>query len=692
MWRFRNDKGRILFCCGIIACITFIVFFPSLNNDFTNWDDGHYVTDNPDIKGVTPRNLTKILSSNYVGLYQPLTMLTYMAEYRFFHLNPTVYHCTNLILHIINAILVFALIYGLSGSYLTSLLVGLLFAVHPMRVESVAWIAERKDVLSAFFYFLSLLFYVRYTKNGGRKFYWFCALALVFSLLSKPMAVSQPFVLLLIDYLCGKRLNKRALLAKVPFFALVAVFAVAAFSIQMGNAPDSRYDSLSIIKKICVPFYGMVFYLFKSIAPVHLSAYYPFPEKTDIVMNSMLFASPFLVSGAAAAVYYFRTRSRTLVFGSLFFFITVLPVLQIVRTGAVIVAERYTYIPMVGIYLLFAALYGFLFKNKLAYSNAVKSILVASLSILMVVFACITYARCGVWKDSLSLWNDCIAKYPVAAAYNNRGNFYNSNGNYDRAIEDFNRAIVLDSQYSWAYYNRGLAYHDKGDFDRAINDYTKAIRFKPSFSAVAFYNRGKAYTNKSDYDHAIEDFNQAIRLNPRYFEAYDNRGVAYCAKGDYDHAIEDHTDAIRLNPRDTLAYNDRGFAYSQRGDFSRAIEDYTQAVRLNPTFVRAYNNRGIARKARGDFDGAIEDFTEAIKINSTIACGSYCIRGMIYCYKGDYDRGIEDFSKAIKLNPQDGELYYYRGLAYKARGDVSSAADDFRKACDAGFAPACKEQ
>ena len=155
----------LLFCCSIIACITFIAFLPSLENGFTNWDDDKYVVDNPDIKDVTLHNLAKISSSNYLGNYQPLTMLTYMVEYSFFNLNPAIYHCTNLLLHIINCLLVFALIYGLSGSYITSLLVALLFAIHPMRVESVAWIAERKDVLSAFFYFFSLLFYIKYLKR-----------------------------------------------------------------------------------------------------------------------------------------------------------------------------------------------------------------------------------------------------------------------------------------------------------------------------------------------------------------------------------------------------------------------------------------------------------------------------------------------------------------------------------------------
>ena len=274
----RKDFRRAFFCCAIIAGTTLIAFLPSLNNGFTNLDDDKYVADNPDIKGVTLHNLSKIFSSSYVGNYQPFSMLTYMAEYSLFTLNPKPYHATNLLLHIVNGCLVVMLIYGLSGSYLTGLLVGLLFAVHPMRVESVAWIAERKDVLSALFYFVSLLFYLRYINKNKRKFYWLCALSFLFSLLSKPMAVSLPVVLLLIDYLNNRKLNKEAILNKIPFFALSAVFCVITLLTQLAGS-KSQYINFSLFHQVFAPFYGIVFYLLKTAFPVSLCAFYPFPAR-----------------------------------------------------------------------------------------------------------------------------------------------------------------------------------------------------------------------------------------------------------------------------------------------------------------------------------------------------------------------------------------------------------------------------
>jgi tetratricopeptide (TPR) repeat protein len=578
----QKDIRRILLYCGIIAGITFIAFLPSLNNGFANIDDDYYVIDNPDIRGFTLHNLVKVFSSKYVDNYQPLTMLTYMTEYHFFQLNPTVYHCTNLFLHIINCLLVFALFYGLSGRYLTGLLVALLFAIHPMRVESVAWIAERKDVLSSFFYFLSLLSYIRYLKKGDRKFYYWCGLSLLFSLLSKPMAVSQPFVLLLIDYVSNKKPDKKTLLDKIPFFAMAVVFAAIALLTQKVSLPNLEYASLSTLQRICIPFYGMAFYVVKSIVPIHLCSYFPFPAASDGGMTFMLFAAPFLVIAGAAAVYYFRGYSRKLVFGSLFFFITALPVLQIVPVGGAIVAERYTYIPMLGIYFIFAALFTFLLKKKFRDSHTIKTLLIVGVSIPIIIFACITNYRCGVWKDSFSLWNDVIAKNPVAIAYIGRGSAWNGKADYDHAIEDFDRALTLhpaSALASLAYNNRGTAYNGKGDYNRAIEDFNQAIELDSKY-IDAYYNRGVAYSYKGDYDRAIEDYTQAIRLKPTYTFAYCNRGVAYCYKDDYDRAIEDFSQAIMLNPMDAQAYNTRGLAYKAKNDYVLASYDFKKACNL----------------------------------------------------------------------------------------------------------------
>ena len=569
---------RVFFYCSIIAGITFFAFWPSLSNGFTNWDDEGYVVDNPDIKGRTFHNAAKLFSSIYVSNYQPITMLSYMAEYRFFQLNPVVYHCTNLLLHIMNGLLVFALIYGLSGKQSTSLLVALLFAVHPLRVESVAWIAERKDVLSALFYFLSLLSYLRYVKKTGRKFYGFCLLSLALSLLSKPVAVSQPFVLLLIDYVNNRKIDKKNLLEKAPFFAVAVLFAGLTVFTQKGAGagPILEYPALSTMTRVCAPFYGLFFYVFKSIVPVHLSALYPFPARLDARMNISLLVSLPLVIGVAAAIYHYRGRLQKLVFGPLFFLITLLPMLQIIRIGDAIVAERYTYIPMLGVYYFFAECFRHVIKGKLLDNKAAKGLLWAGVGMSLIIFACMTRQRCGVWNNSLSLWNDVIEKFPCAIAYIHRGLAYSAAKDNDRAMQDYVRAITLDPDYAPAYNDLGAAFKDKGDYGRAIENYTRAIGLCPRY-AKAYGNRGIAYKNKGDNGRAIEDYTRAITLDPRFAAAYNNRGVAYNALGDHDRAIDDLTRALALNPEYAMAYYNRGLAFKAKGEESRSLADFNKA-------------------------------------------------------------------------------------------------------------------
>jgi tetratricopeptide (TPR) repeat protein len=499
-----------------------------------------------------------------------------MAEYRFFQLNPVVYHWTNLLLHSINCLLVFALMYGLSGKRLTGLLVALLFAVHPLRVESVAWVAERKDVLSALFYFLSLLSYLRYVKKTGRTSYGFCLVSLALSLLSKPVAVSQPFVLLLIDYINNRKIDKRNLLEKAPFFALAVLFASVTVFTQKGPAPILEYPALSTITRVCSPFYGLVFYVVKSIIPVHLSALYPFPARLDGSMDIMLLASLFLVIGVAAAIYHYRGRLRKLVFGSLFFLITLLPMLQIIRIGDAIVAERYTYIPMLGVYYFFVECFGYVIGGKLLDNKAAKGLLWAGVGMSLIIFACMTRQRCGVWNNSLSLWNDVIEKFPCAIAYIHRGLAYSAAKDNERAMQDYARAITLNPNYAPAYNDLGAAYKDKGDYDRAIENYTRAIGLCPGY-AKAYGNRGIAYKNKGDNARAIEDYTRAIALDPRFAVAYNNRGVAYNGQGDHDRAIEDLSHAIMLNPGYAMAFYNRGLAYKAKGYNDRARVDFNKA-------------------------------------------------------------------------------------------------------------------
>jgi tetratricopeptide (TPR) repeat protein len=531
-------------------------------------------------------------------------------------------------------------------------LTALLFAIHPLRVESVAWIAERKGMLSAFFYLLSLISYIRYRASGRRAHYALCVLTFVLALMSKSMAMSQPFVLLLIDYLQGRSIDKKSLVEKAPFFGMAGVFAcIAYFSVQdtMSQGPH-----FTIVQSILSPAYNICFYLVKTIFPLRLCALYNMTDH-QAGLTLIMGLSAVAVCGIAAAVYFSRRLSKKPIFCALFFLVTLLPTLQIVSSGGwTTIADRYTYIPLIGVYFLIATAFSFLLQKAFRKNRAASIVLMVGGGAVMVIFGFMTYNQCSIWKDGLTLWNDVVNKSPSALAYSNRGFAYATQHEYERAIADYHRAVELNPGYAPIYNNLGNAYSALGDAALALDNYNHAIAIDNRY-AQAFGNRGIAYKMTGDLNRAIDDFSQAIRLAPRYAQAYGNLGSAYCYRGDLDKAETAYNRAISLNPEYAEGYYGRGLALCFKGDLKRAVEDFNRAIAINPSYAEAYNSQGVAYRDMGNLQGAIESFTHALSLNSRYA-----------------------------------QAYYGRGLAYKALGDFATASEDMHKACDLGIKAACE--
>jgi len=671
---------RKLIICVIILIITFFGFYPCLNNGFTNWDDDEYVTGNIFIRELSLQKMAKVFASFFYGAYIPLTTFSYALEYHFFKLNPHAYHATNFAIHLLNSLLVFLLIFLLSNNTGVAGLTAVLFGIHPLHVESVAWITERKDMLYSFFFLGAAIAYIYYRRNEWVKFYYLSLILFILSLLSKPAAVTLPLVLIAFDYLLGRKFDRKMLLEKAPFFILSVVFIVIAMFAQHSIGAMRQGPLSTIFYNILISTRIILFYLLKTIAPVKLSCHYPLPQKIEGWLPNIFLFSPIIIGGLIVLIFLSHKYTRKIAFGTLFFIITILPVLQLISVGQII-ADRYTYIPLIGIFYILTEGFSSLWKLN---NKMVKFFLGIILIVIIVLLSYLSRLRCGVWKDGITLWSDVIKTYPqIPYAYNNRGILYAQMKAYAWAINDFNQSLMLNPDLEEVYNNRGLVFYFKGDYELAISDFNEALRIKPDY-AEAYNNRGYTYYSKEEFNKAIEDFNNALRFNSNYANAYSNRGNTYLAVEDYVRAVADFSEAIEINPYLAEVYNSRGNAYTSLGNYDRAIIDFTQTIKINPSFAEAYNNRGIAYCYKGDNDKALTDFNEALRINHNYA-SAYNNRGNVYSGLGKLDRALTDFNTAIRIDSTFADAYYNRAMLYFKKKEYNLALRDLIKFKEFGY-------
>ncbi|HRZ86810.1 MAG TPA: tetratricopeptide repeat protein [bacterium] len=564
-----NNRKLLFIAAASLVIVVTACFSPVFRAQFVNYDDDKMVYQNPKITELSPQSVKLFFTSDYVGLYHPLVLLSYAIEHRFFRLDPAPYHVTNLCLHLCSTLLVLWIAWMLSANVWVAFITALLFGIHPLHVESVAWVSERKDVLYAFFFLSSFAAYLSYRKKGSLAYYGASVVLFVMSLLSKPMAITLPLVLCLADFLTKRTWDRKAFIDKIVFFALAALFAAATVMIHYTSGEISPRPPFAFWQKIFVAAYGFVFYIGKMLFPVKLSCIYPYPEDIYQRMPLLFLLSPLIAGTLFGLAAYSLRKTRVAAFGLLFYLVTVAPVLQFFPAGGEAVpADRYTYIPLLGLfYVIGAGIAG------IASRAATRRFIVPSVIAVFLILAALTYRRCAVWHDSISLWDDVLKTRPRAAlAYSNRGAEYFLRKDYDRALADLRNALAINPNAADVYNNRGVLYNEIGDFGRAVADFTQAIALKPGISHM-----------------------------------YDNRGLAYYHQGDRAEALEDFTEAIRLDPRNCTSHNNRGILLSDNRDYKAAIADYDTAVRIAPRYADAYHNRAVAYFYMNDFDSAWRD-------------------------------------------------------------------------------------
>jgi tetratricopeptide (TPR) repeat protein len=534
--------------------------------------------------------------------------------------DPGPYHWTNLLLHLANTALVFFFVRLLSKDrFWTAGATALFFGIHPMHVESVAWIAERKDVLYSFFYLIGLVLYVRYLDT--KRWLWLLPvfLAYVLSAASKPAAIVFPLMLLAIDWFRRRKFTPVVWLEKLPFVLVSAAGGYVTLLAQ--HSVGATAIQWSPFQKVLFASYGTVMYVVKFFLPFRLSAIYPYIhyEGSDalgaefyVAGVALLVAIPFLV--------WLCRRSRPVLFGTLFFFINIILVLQIATVGQAVMAERYTYLPYIGLVFAMAWWLDARGDEAAGVPGALRAAIAAVLLLLIPVSAVATWARCEVWRNSETLWNDTIGKYPgkIYDAYTHRGNYYRDvRGNYRAALADFDAAIRLNPGVARGWNFRGMAFAQMGQLDSAAVCFEEAIRLDPQY-ASALSNRGGVKLSRGDAAGAVVDLTQALERDPRVWGAYTNRALAYSTLGRHDEAAADLRVALQVNPghRENFVYrNALGLELAAAGRPVEAIAAYDEAIRTTPAgdprVGAFYLNRARSRAASGDSTGARADVEEA---------------------------------------------------------------------------------
>jgi tetratricopeptide (TPR) repeat protein len=641
--KIRNPEILLAFSA---AGITFVIFLKALQNGFVNWDDNLYVYGNVFIRSLDARFFRWAFTDFQTsGNWHPLTWLSHALDYRIWGIDPTGHHLTSVLLHAMNTFLVVILVVILlesarrktkegalltgKGILIAGFTTGLLFGIHPLHVESVAWVSERKDVLCAFFYLLSLLLYAGYAEGAEEKpqparlllnrKYLLALIFFVLALLSKPMAVTLPLVLLILDWFPYERIGDgKASLAviveKAPFFVLSIAFSAVAVLAQASGGSLVGLRSAPLQERLAVAASSLVSYLREMLLPLNLSPFYPYPKEVSLLSFHYLWAFLAVAGITAACLLSYRKRGRKLWLAVwTFYVITLLPVLGLVQIGEQSMADRYSYLPSIGLFLIaglaVAAVSGRIFA--VARRDGRRTIFAAGTLAIVAVMSYITIQQIGVWKDGITLWDDVIGKEPgVSFAYNNRGLVYDDMGLYDRAMKDYDRSIALKPDFFRPYNNRGVLLIKEGMLDEAIRDFDKSIALNPSFDE-AYMNRGIAYDRKGLFDKSTEDFSKALSLNPLSYETLINRGVACGARGLLDEAIQNYSKAISINPYSDKAFNNMGVIYYKEGLYDKAVANYSRALAINPGFKEAHYNRAMAYMRLGIADRAAEDLRYA---------------------------------------------------------------------------------
>jgi protein O-mannosyl-transferase len=677
--------------CLCLTAITVAAFWGVQKCEFVNYDDEDYVFGNSHIQhGFTNESIRWAFTEGHASNWHPITWLSHMLDYKLFGLDSGKHHVVNLLIHLLNVLLLFWILKDTTGAIWKSAVAACLFAIHPLRVESVAWVAERKDVLSAMFWMLTTLAYVRYSRRPGAVRYFLVLVLFVWGLMSKAMLVTLPFVLLLMDYWPLDRLQENAqtsraksqadqkgskksspvhlLREKIPLFLLAAVASVITYIVQQkGGATEYRLPLDTRVANAAISYLA---YIKKMVWPNGLAPFYPHPE--DAISFEFAIAASILLLIVSILAIRFGRKYKYLPVGWFWYLGTLVPVIGIIQVGGQAYADRYTYIPMTGLFIAVVWLVPQLvsnWKHKKEVLCFLSFIVVLGLSIC-------TYIQQQYWRDTITLFehalsvteNNYVAHYVIADPLRTKGRLKEAVDHYSQSLR-----IQPNGRYR-ALNGMGLALIDLGEFDEAIKNLKMALNIKPD-SYEVHTNLGIALSKKGRFDEAIAEFREALRHSdtPRL---HSNFAYALQQKGEKDAAIEEYNKALAAAPSDELVHYAVGILLAGQGKNDQAAEHFRTILRLKPDFAEAHNSLGDILAQEGKFDLAAREYEQALT-SQPDNCITHTCLGIVLFKLGRMQEAVEHFNRALLINP-DYALAQNALLAI-SRGTVTSVPNSRRK-------------
>jgi len=572
----------IIAVCAVVVA----AHWPALSAKAVSFDDQQYVSRNILIQNPgwhsAKRFLAEIFTPSTVsGYYQPLTMISLMLDYaaggREDNLLP--FHLTSLALHAANTALVIVLLYMLFGNIWVAAALGLLFGVHPLTVETIPWLSERKTLLASFFAFWSLIYYVRFARTNRPDWFVACGFAYLFALMSKPTSLFLPFVMLLMDYWPLKRFNLKAVREKLPLFVLLLVFLFITLVSQLrtGGGTFPGQGTHRLLNAPLIICYDIVFYLFKIVWPANLSSHYPYPQPFGL-SNPKVLAGVLGTAVLVVLLIFSRRRTPAAIIGSLIFFVTILPTMQIFKFSEVIASDKFLYLPAIGLLMILTS-----FVLWLTVGRRWRAIAVAIIVLLLAGAEFVATRRyLPYWADTFTLYEHMLTIAPNSAPLHGiLASAYGRLGQHEKAIEILKHAQTLDPNNPDVYFNFGVAYLRLGKARQAVEVLQKAIALRPYY-ADAYTNLAVAYGFLGKFEEEIEACRQAIGYKPESVEAWATLGSAYGNLGRIPEAVQAYEYAVRINPKDAQARFGLVYAYLQSGDKESALKEYQVLKQLNP--------------------------------------------------------------------------------------------------------------